>query len=231
MILQNHISAVLFDMDNTLFDFIHAQHAACRAVLLHCGHGSDPEALFSYFRRPVHGFEDCGNIRDYLCDHDSFTDHLFAECCRIYEDEKIAAIAPYPGILRVLHALAGHGLPLGIITDADSRHAAARLEKAGLASFFQTVITPDLSGARKPDPSPFLLALTELKTAAQETVLVGDSIRRDIAPAQKIGMVTVYAHYGDWYRTDLLEPCTPDYRAASIPALERMLATLTDGHE
>jgi len=229
MILQKRVSAVLFDMDNTLFDFIDAQRAACKAVLLHCGLGSDPDDLFCYFRRQVHGFEDFCNIRDFLCDRSSFSDRLFAECCGIYEEEKVAALTPYPGVRQVLATLHDRGLPLGIVTDAESGNAAKRLNKAGLARFFRTVVTPDRSGARKPDPAPFLLALSELKMAAEKTALVGDSIRRDIAPAQRIGMVTVYARYGDWYRTDLTEPCTPDYHAASVAALERMLSGLTDG--
>lgn len=216
-------------MDNTLFDFIHAQQAACRAVLLHCGDGSDPGALFAYFRRPVHGFEDHANIRDFLNDRNSFSERLFAECCGIYEEEKVAAVTPYPGIRRILTTLQRRGLPLGIITDAESGHAARRLAKAGLSPFFRTVVTPDRSGARKPDPAPFLLALQELEAGAEESVLVGDSIRRDIAPAQGIGMVTVYARYGDWYRTDRSESCSPDYTAGTVAEMERMLAGLT-GH-
>lgn len=218
-------------MDNTLFDFIHAQREACRAVLLHCGHPGDPEDLFGYFRRPVHGFEDYGNIQDFLHDHDMFSDRLFQECCGIYEDEKVATITPYPGIRQILESLRARGLPLGIITDAESGHAAKRLEKAGLASFFRIVVTPDRSGARKPDPASFLLALRDLEVLAEESVLVGDSLRRDIAPAQKIGMITVYAQYGDWYRTDLLETCTPDYRAGTVSVMEQMLAGLADFKE
>jgi len=221
------VQSVLFDMDNTLFDFIHAQQAACRAVLLHCGDGSDPEDLFAYFRRPVHGFEDYGNIRDFLNDRNSFSDRLFAECCRIYEEEKIAAVSPYPGVLQILAMLQSREVPVGIITDAESGHALRRLEKAGLAAFFRTVVTPDRSGARKPDPAPFLLALRELSTPPEKSVLIGDSIRRDILPAQKIGMVTVYAQYGDWYRTDRSESCTPDFTAGTVAEMERMLAGLT----
>lgn len=226
MIFDKPVSAVLFDMDNTLFDFIHAQQAACRAVLLHCGDGSDPEELFSYFRRPVHGFEDHGNIRDFLCDHGAFSDRLFTECSEIYEEEKVAAVTPYPGIQEILASLEEQDLPLGIITDAESGQAARRLVKAGLAPFFRTVVTPDRSGARKPDPAPFLMALGDLGTDAGETVLVGDSIRRDIVPAQRIGMVTVYAAYGDWYRTDRSTPCTPDYRAGTVREMRHVLTRL-----
>jgi len=221
------VHAALFDMDNTLFDFIHAQRYACRAVLRHCGQDGDPDRLFAYFRRPVHGFEHHDNIRDFLTDSGIFTDRIFAECCELYEAEKIAAVEPYPGIARILASLRDEDVPLGIITDADTPLAAKRLEKAGLSSFFATVISPDRSGARKPEPASFLLALHELHTVPGETVLAGDSLRRDIAPAQRIGMITVYAKYGDWYRSGDHEPCMPDYVAGSVNEMEQVLVSLT----
>ena len=54
-----------------------------------------------------------------------------------------------------------------------------------------------MTGAKKPAPDAFLLALKLLQTLPSETLLVGDSIRRDIAPAKELGMVTAYAAYGD----------------------------------
>jgi putative hydrolase of the HAD superfamily len=39
--------------------------------------------------------------------------------------------------------------------------------------------------------------LKKLGTSPSETLLVGDSIRRDIAPAKQLGMITAYAAYGD----------------------------------
>ena len=227
MIVRNHIQSVLFDMDNTLFDFIHAQQSACKAVLNHVGHDGDPDDLFSYFRRPVHGFEHFDNIRDYLIDHDLFSDRVFSECCGIYETVKVASVEPYPGIPGLLGSLMKNDLPLGIITDAETPLAGKRLEKAGLSRFFTTVVSPDRSGARKPDPASFRLALKELQVRPEETVLAGDSLRRDIAPAQKIGMVTVYAQYGDWYRSSDPEPCTPDYIADTVDEMERVLTSLT----
>jgi putative hydrolase of the HAD superfamily len=214
-------------MDNTLFDFIHAQQSACKAVLTHLGQDADPDNLFSYFRRPIHGFEHHGNIRDFLTDHELLSDRLFEECCEIYEREKVASIRPYPGVTRMLGSLMGNGLPLGIITDAETPLAGKRLDKAGLSRFFTTVVSPDRSGARKPAPASFQLALKELHVQPEQTVLAGDSIRRDIIPAQKIGMVTIYAQYGDWFRTTDQEYCTPDFVAGSVAEMEQVLITLT----
>jgi putative hydrolase of the HAD superfamily len=54
-----------------------------------------------------------------------------------------------------------------------------------------------MTGAKNPAPDAFFLALKLLQTLPSETLLVGDSIRRDIAPAKQLGMITAYAKYGD----------------------------------
>ena len=55
----------------------------------------------------------------------------------------------------------------------------------------------DMSGKAKPSPEPFLLCMKKLGVMANETILVGDSIRRDIVPAKALGMFAVHAVYGD----------------------------------
>lgn len=44
------IKSILFDMDNTLFDFIEAKHAACNAIVEYLGLKESRE-LFNYFLR------------------------------------------------------------------------------------------------------------------------------------------------------------------------------------
>ncbi|HZD42555.1 MAG TPA: HAD family hydrolase, partial [Methanomicrobiales archaeon] len=68
---------------------------------------------------------------------------------------------------------------------------------AGLFEHFDCIVTPDRTGKRKPEPDPFLFALRHMGVTAEETILVGDSMRRDIQPARNLGMVTAYAAYGD----------------------------------
>jgi putative hydrolase of the HAD superfamily len=49
----------------------------------------------------------------------------------------------------------------------------------------------------KPEMNVFYHALFETGLRAEEVLFVGDSLRRDIEPARKVGMVTAYASYGD----------------------------------
>ena len=183
-------------MDNTLFDLVGAQISSCQEVVYLLGM-NDGNALFEYFLRPVRGFESHENILDYMQDRGIFENDMFREACSLYETEKLRAIVPYDGVTSTLQILQEKGYVMGIVTDAHSRDAIRRLEKVGLLPFFDTLVTYDMVQVKKPAPEPFLCALGTLKAGFNETLVVGDSPRRDIEPCRQMGIKTVYARYGD----------------------------------
>jgi putative hydrolase of the HAD superfamily len=191
-IQKNPITTVLFDMDNTLFDLVHAQIISCHAVAEYLGN-DDGDALFDYFLRPVRGFESYENILDYMDDRSLSHDGMYKNACRIYEIEKLKHITPYSGVMETLELLRESGYPMGIVTDAHSKDATLRLEKAGLLPFFCGMVTYDMVGVKKPAPDPFLFALEMMKAKTNEVLLVGDSPRRDIEPCRLLGICSVYA--------------------------------------
>jgi len=183
-------------MDNTLFDFITAKLRACARVCAILGEGNGNE-LFGYFCRENAGFENTINIRDYMTDLCCFHEELYQSCCRIYTDEKIRHITPYPGVRETLLVIRSQGLRTGLVTDAHFHDARLRLEKAGLFDLFDTIVSYDHTGEKKPGHTPFLYALSLLNASPGQAILVGDSPRRDIAPGCALGMRTVYARYGN----------------------------------
>lgn len=196
--------AILFDMDNTLHDFYSAKVASCQAVINIIQQG-DPTTLFRYFLSGGRGYENVENIRAYMQDLGIEDDELFHKASAAYEEIKLSTTHLYDGVRETLSVLSEAGIPMGIITDADSREAKKRLRKNDIYHFFSGMSTPDLSGRRKPDEKCFRFALTSLgiteKSESPDRYwVVGDSPRREIEPANKIGMTSVYAIYGDWMK-------------------------------
>ena len=194
---HQNVEAVVCDMDNTLFDLVGAKREACRCVVDYLGVG-DPESLFLRFLDRTYGFEDHRNIRDYLEALGVYQPGTFGVYCRTYEDVKLDLVEPYPGVKETLRCLQDAGVRLAVATDAESVQADRRLRKTGLIDFFEVVVTPEVSGRRKPEPDSLLYALRQLDAAPTEAMMVGDSPRRDIAPGRHLGMVTAFAAYGDW---------------------------------
>ncbi len=193
---RERVRAVIFDMDNTLFDLVGAKMAACDSASAYLERDDGLE-LFDYFLRPDWGFEDWRNIRDYLLDRDLFTAPRYYEVCSLYEQEKLKNIIAYPGVTEVVLEIRRKGVPLALVTDADMSHARRRLEKAGLSGAFDHIVTFEMTGRKKPDTAPFLLALRKLGSKSSVTAMIGDSPHRDLVPAREVGMQTFYARYGD----------------------------------
>ena len=83
------------------------------------------------------------------------------------------------------------------MTDAQKKTATQRLQRLHMLDLFDALVTTDIAGAKKPAPEIFYHALNTLELLPEQTIFVGDSLRRDIEPAQKIGMITAHAAYGD----------------------------------
>lgn len=194
--MARNIQAVLFDMDNTLFDFLEAKLIACQRIVEHLGAG-DAESLLQYFLRKNAGFEDLENIQDYLQDNELYSEENYAISCALYEKVKVEALVLYPGVIETLQKLKEKRLDIALVTDAQSYNAIKRIERTHIDDYFDTIVTTDMTGAKKPDLKVFLYALDILNIPPSKALFVGDSPRRDIEPARKIGMQTAYAAYGD----------------------------------
>ncbi|MDD4126554.1 MAG: HAD family hydrolase [Methanomicrobium sp.] len=200
---------VLFDMDNTLYNFSDAKLKACSSVtnMLESGTG---EELLRYFLFGRYGFEDHGNIKQYMEDKSIWDKDVFKTAVDIYESVKLESIEAYPGVYDTLPLIQDAGIKMSIVTDAESSQAKKRIDKIGISRYFEDIITPDISGKRKPEPDTFLLALEKLSVQPCNSMVVGDSPRREIEPCNKLGITTVYAKYGDWLK--IPSPNTkPDY--------------------
>ena len=65
------------------------------------------------------------------------------------------------------------------------------LKEFGLDHLFKDVVESAVVGVRKPDPQIFRLGVAVLGLEPQETVMIGDSLEKDILPAQSIGCQTI----------------------------------------
>jgi putative hydrolase of the HAD superfamily len=179
------------------------------------------EELFGYFRRGIYDFEHPLNIKDYLCEKELFTEAAFEECVAIYEDVKLDRLSLYPNVKETLMNISHMGLKLAVVTDAHTEGALLRLDRTGILEIIDEVITCDMTKEKKPSEQVFHFAVNKCGILSQNSLFVGDSIRRDIQPAKKAGMTTAYAAYGDRNYHD--EKVTADYVLHNIDELVEIL--------
>lgn len=82
--------------------------------------------------------------------------------------------------------------------------------------YFIGVIESAVVGVRKPDPRIFQLGVVALGLPADEVLVVGDSLRKDILPARSLGCKTAWIKGRGWTPTKTPQP-TPPSSPASPP--------------
>jgi putative hydrolase of the HAD superfamily len=220
------MKAVIFDLDNTLIDFVRMKHKAIdgsiramrkaglkksapsakRAIdILYKVHGMEYRTVFQAFLRQSYGRVD---------------DRLLASAIVGYRKAEALAMRPYPQVKGVLSTLQRRGMKIGICTDAPRLRAWMRLVELGLDDTFDAVVTFEDTHHHKPDPAPFRLVLRKLGVTAKDALMVGDSLDKDVAGAHALGMKTCFARYGN---TGPKTGVRPDYVISRIGELGKIL--------
>ena len=213
------IKAIIFDIDNTLIDFISMKKAASAAAakaMITAGLKDYPkdlaDTLFSFYLG--HGIESDDAFEEYLLqEYNAVNYRILAAAVNAYLKEKYLHLKPYPGVVDTLRALKEQGFKLGVVSDGLRLKAWMRLNGAGLDSYFDAVVTYDDTGKRKPAKEPFLLICDQLEVKPEECLMLGDWPERDVQGGRLAGMKTCLAKYGQ------LRHATADYEIEDFPAL------------
>jgi putative hydrolase of the HAD superfamily len=201
------IKGVVFDLDNTLLDFMQMKEFAVKAAvkgMIEAGLLVDEDQSY---REIIAIYEEFGwenqQVFDVFIEKQvGYVEHKFLAAGIVaYRRAREANLMAYPNVNKTLMALTKAGIKLGVVSDAPSREAWLRIYYLNLYHFFDVVITFDDSGERKPSEVPFKMSLEALQLEPEETIMVGDWPERDVVGAQQIGMKTAFARYGDTFGT------------------------------
>ena len=200
------IHAIIFDLDNTLTDFMKMKADAVSA-----GIDGMIDAGLKRPRAELQVRIDAIYKEKGLEYQRVFDELLVLELGHI--DPKIhasgivayrkarSAMVLYPKVQLTLLELAKRGIKLGVVSDAPRAQVWQRLCSLGLQHVFDAVVTFDDTQARKPDPAPFREVLGRLAVEPGESLMVGDWPERDVVGGRSLGMKTVFARYGDTFDT------------------------------
>lgn len=201
------IKGVVFDLDNTLLDFMKMKEFAVKAAIksmIEAGLEVDEEKSYSEIISIYEqfGWENQKVFDVFLEKSIGHVDNKFLAAGIVaYRRAREANLMAYPNVNKTLMALAKSTIKMGLVSDAPSREAWMRIYYLNLYHFFDVVITLDDSGERKPSAKPFQMALDRMGLRPEETVMIGDWPERDVVGAQQIGMKTAFARYGDTFGT------------------------------
>jgi sugar-phosphatase len=161
------VRALLLDMDGTLVD---SNAAVERAWMSWCAeYGIYPATVLAV----AHGVPADQTVRRVR--PDASDEDVIVSAARQLElqYDDLSDVVPAPGAADLLAVLSEYAVPWAVVTSADRRLAAARLEAAGIAA--PVVITVDDVAAGKPDPAGYRLAAERLGVPVEWALVVEDA--------------------------------------------------------
>ncbi len=196
------IKAIIFDLDNTLTDFIKMKRLSVEAAasaMIDAGLDMKAERimrkLFKLYDQL--GWEHQTIFQKFLQEETKTIDYrILAYAINAYRRVRVGFLEPYPHVIATLQKLKEKGITLAIVSDAPKIQAWMRLSAMKIDYFFDTVVTFDDTKQKKPSPKPFEVALKKLRLPPEDCLMVGDMPERDIMGAKKMGMQTCFAKYG-----------------------------------
>ncbi len=201
------IKAIIFDLDNTLLDFVKMKQFAVKAAItamneagLEEDEGKAYDDIMELY--VTTGWENQLVFDDYLDKtKGEVSNKILAAGVVAYRRAREATLLVYPNVNKTLIELLKNQIRLAVISDAPSREAWMRLYYLNLHHVFDPVLTFDDTGSRKPSPKPFKLALEKMSVEPFEALMIGDWPDRDVVGAKQIGIKTIFARYGDTFGT------------------------------
>ena len=228
------IRNVLFDLDDTLFDFHKAEKIALTKTLVHFGIDPTEEtlALYSAINAAHWKRLELGEISREEVKVGRYRE-LFktigVECDPVKATayyESMLAIGHYfmPGAPELLEELYGK-YRLYIVSNGTAKVQEGRIGSSGIAKYMEGIFISQILGANKPDKQFFDICFAEIPDfSLSETVIIGDSLSSDIKGGINAGIITV------WFNPKGIEndnDIKPDYTIKELSEVPGLLSQIS----
>ncbi|QNE19149.1 HAD family hydrolase [Kribbella qitaiheensis] len=197
------MKAVVFDLDDTLFDHTASATQAVHAWVAELGGTPSDELIAQWFEieqrvygdwltgKLTHQGQRRARIREFL--------PLIDRPVPGTDDEQDNAFEPYLTLYRgnwsafddarpALEVARSNGWRIGVLTNGSTVQQNAKLEQIGLADLVDVVCTSQSLGYSKPAVEAYQLICEALGVEPAETLMIGDNLDLDVLGARAAGL-------------------------------------------
>jgi 2-haloalkanoic acid dehalogenase type II len=227
----SQLKAVLFDLDDTLFDHAHSSQVALQT--LHAEHAAhvDFGAFAHEHAELLEHFHERFLKGEYSLDEGRAArmTALFQHFdLPVNKDIALRVATTYRDVHQANRQLvAGAGdlleklyceYSLAIVTNNSSAEQHAKLKHLGITGYFKALAISEEVGATKPDARIYYAALDQLGCEPHEAVMVGDNLHVDVQGAHDAGIAAVWFNRFAKTSTDPVEQVTALAPASAVLA-------------
>lgn len=203
---------LFFDLDHTLWDF-ESNAKECIQELYHLNalenkgiadfeaffncYSRHNERLWGYYTKGTIKQEDLRWKRMWFALRDfEMEDEILAKSMSVAFLERLPFKKNlFPYTIEILEYLKGKGYILHLVTNGFEEVQHRKLQHSNLRSYFQEVITSEVSQCLKPHKGIFEYALLKSGAALAESIMIGDNLDADIQGGINAGLDTVFVNH------------------------------------
>jgi L-ribulose-5-phosphate 4-epimerase len=242
------IKAILFDLDDTLYDYSRAHTFAIKAAFrelqkyMTITHAHFLK-LYKLAREEIHkelsGTASAHNRVLYFQRLIEKTENtvkpdIVLNLYNTYWDTLLENMKLSPGVIEVFDYCQAHDIKIAIVSDLTTKIQLRKLQKLGISDYVDVLVTSEEAGSEKPHAIMFLLTLNKLRVSPEEALMVGDNTVADIEGANFVGLGTVLLKKGVLARMPKEDYKKPQYSIKKIKELigivDKLNVVIDDGY-
>lgn len=204
------IRAVIFDIDNTMYNYDRAHSIAMDELLKYGKHKLflDEAAMRAGLSRVQNSIQErlgkkSSTIHNRLIRFQCFLEDLgkkdlsdALEMYHIYWGTLLRVMKPEPGMIEYISHLRKKGISIGIGSDMTAYMQFEKLKRLKVLDQISFIVTSEEAGAEKPSSEFFRLCVEKAGCLPEECAFIGDSLKKDVEGARSNGLL------GIWYCPD-----------------------------
>lgn len=188
-------NAVIFDLDNTLYDYDNSHNYALKCVAKYLK--IDFETFDDVYKKVSKDLKK--DLKETASSHNRliYFKHLCQEfgfninplnINEVYWESYISKMKLFDGVYEFLCYLKNNNIKIALLTDFQTEYQYKKLNKLGITNLFDVIVTSEEVGIEKPNTQGFERCLKLLNETADKVIMIGDNYHKDILGAINVGI-------------------------------------------
>lgn len=202
---DSKIKACIFDLDGTLLDSMSLWQEVDRKYLARFGIAFDP--IYSEEIKKM-SFDESAKYFIEKFNIPRSEEEIKEDWNRMVEVEYRDNIVAKPGSLEIIQNLAKHNIAMCVATSCNKEHARIALERLGMLSYFDFILTCAEVGKNKEYPDVFHACAQRFEVAPHECLVFEDLyMALNVCHKEGFKTVGVYDHLSAHEKSDVKQVC------------------------
>jgi len=214
------IKAVIFDLDDTLYDcsgsLIDASRSRAAKALVEAGLPCTEEEAYQLQKELTEKYGPYYHVFNEIVNKYNADNKLVNIAYKAYNSSEVSEIKPFPYVISTLKELKEKGYKLFLLTVGVHERQEKKINILGLKPHFDEIVVSDQEiGLPMEDCMRDLIERHTINF--REAVMVGDRVREELRIAKSLGMTTIQMLHGRFKNEPAVNDCDkPDYKIKRI---------------